>query len=238
MTTRLTQLVSLGVFFFFVAFPAHAEIEKTLVFVTADSASNVINAYHDFLKLVYGEVGYDIRVARLPTKRSYVHADVEKADGIVISTESLLKDYTNMIMVPVPLRQVELVVFSSTREFTVEGAASLRPYRVGLMRGYFLSEEITRDMDRIIVEDYDALFSILQVGRVDVALALKGEGRRFLKRHPRFQGFKVLEPPLFSATMYHFLNKKHESLIPKIIPVMERLIHDHVFEKLYAPYEN
>ncbi|WP_022669229.1 transporter substrate-binding domain-containing protein [Desulfospira joergensenii] len=236
MKIRSAKQVFWIVLFFLWTVPVHAESPKTLVFVTSDAASNVVNAYHEFLKLAYGEIGYDVRMVRFPVKRSYIHADIEKADGILVSTKNLLEGYKNMLAVPVPLRQVELVVYSASREFIVDGVASLKPYRIGFMRGYFLSEEMTRDMDRIIVDTYDALFTILDIGRVDLVLALRGETERFLNRNTQFQGFKALEPPLFRVSMYHFLNRKHKALIPAITPVLERLIREKVLERLYAPY--
>jgi polar amino acid transport system substrate-binding protein len=91
-------------------------------------------------------------------------------------------------------------------------------------------------MARQTVNGYKSLFSLLEIGRVDVVIALRRETERFLAANPKFSNVKALHPPLFSVPMYHFLNKRHSGLIPRIAPVMQRLIDDRVLERLYEPY--
>ena len=113
------------------------------------------------------------------------------------------------------LARVDLVVYSITKDFVVDGPSSLQPYRIGLMRGYLKSKALTEGMARQTVDGYKALFGLLKIGRVDVAIALRRETERFLAANPKFRDVKALSPPLFSAPMYHFLNKRHSDLIPQ-----------------------
>lgn len=216
--------------------PVYAQERQPFVFATSDSATPVVNAYHQFLQRVYAEIGYAIELRRYPVKRSYIQADFDKIDGILISTDSLSKDFPNLVAVPVPLTQVDLVVFSIAEDFVVDGPDSLKDYKIGLLRGYLASEAMTRSMHRQIVDDYKSLFTILQMGRVDVVIALRRETERFLAANPVFGPVKALDPPLLSIPMYHFLNRRHAHLIPQLIPVMQRLIDEKVLEKLYEPY--
>ena len=222
--------------FLFMCGSVHAQNNKVLVFATSNSATGVIHAYHQFLQTVYNEVGYDVELKRYPVKRTYVEADFDKIDGILLSTDSVLKKYKNLVVVPVPLNSVDLTVFSITKDFVVDGPSSLKNYRIGILRGYLLSDAITRDMKRQIVDDYKSLFTILKMGRVDVVIALRKETTRFLAANPTFKPVKTLHPPLFSIPMYHFLNKKHDHLIPMIVPVMKRMINEKVLEEFYGPY--
>ena len=215
---------------------ACAQDKKVLVFATANSATEVINAYFHFLQRVYDEFGYTIELKRYPIKRQYVQADVDKIDGILISTESLLKKYQNLVVVPVKLSQIELTVFSINQGFAVDGPTSLKNYRIGILRGYILSDTITRGMKRQIVDDYKSLFTILKMGRVDVVIALRKETARFLAADPTFGPVKTLQPPLDIIPMYHFLNKRHAALVPEVSHVMERLIDENVLEEFYRPY--
>ena len=215
---------------------AWAESRPTLVFAASSTATAVVEAYHRLLQRAYDEIGYDVVLKRYPVKRTYVQADFDKVDGILISSKSLLADYKNLIPVPVPLAQAELVVLSITEDFVVDGPSSLEKYRIGLLRGYLLSEQITRTMQRQIVEDYRALFSILQMKRVDVVIALKRESQRFLATNPEFNDVRTLEPPLTTIPMYHFLNKRHRELISRVSPIVQRLIDEKLLERLYQPY--
>ena len=216
--------------------PVWAHGGKTLTFAISDAATEVVQAYHQFCRQAYHEIGYEVELKEYPIKRSLVQADLEQIDGILISTESILKKYNNLQVVPVELARVDLVVYSITKDFTVDGPSSLQPYKIGLMRGYLQSHALTEGMARQTVDSYKALFSLLKIGRVDVVIALKRETERFLAANPKFSEVKALSPPLFSVPMYNFLNKRHHELIPRIVPVMQRLIDDKVLERLYEPY--
>ena len=216
--------------------PVWSQGGRTLTFAISDAATEVIHAYYQFSRQAYHELGYEVELKRYPIKRSYLQADFEKIDGILISTESILKKHKNLQVVPVELARADLVVYSITKHFVVDGPASLKPYKIGLMRGYLQSHALTEGMARQTVDSYQSLFSLLQIGRVDVVIVLQREAERFLGANPKFSEVKALSPPLFSVPMYHFLNKRNQDLIPKITLVMQRLVADKVLEKLYEPY--
>lgn len=216
--------------------PVWSQSRKTLIFVAADSGTEAIRAYHQFFQKAYHEIGYEVELKKYPIKRTYAQVDFNQADGVLISTESILKKYNNLQVVPVELARADLVVYSITKDFAVNGPSSLKPYKIGLLRGYLQSHTLTEGMARQTVDSYKALFSLLKIGRVDVVVALRKETERFLAVNPKLGEVKALSPPLFSVSMYHFLNKRHQDLIPKIVPIMQRLIEDKVLEKLYEPY--
>ena len=216
--------------------PALSQDKEILNLAVSDAATEVVQAYHQFCRQAYHEIGYEVELKEYPVKRSYVQADLDKVDGVLIATESILMKYKNLQPVPVELARVDLVVYSITKDFVVDGPSSLKPYRIGLMRGYFKSKALTEGMARQTVDGYKSLFGLLKIGRVDVVIALRRETERFLAANPKFSDVKALSPPLFSAPMYHFLNKKHRDLIPRIALVMQRLIDDKVLERFYEPY--
>lgn len=216
--------------------PAWPKDGKSLIFVASETATNVIHAYYQFAPKAYHELGYEIELKKYPENRMYVQADFDKVDGILISNKAILEKYTNLIAVPVVLAQSDIVVYSITKDFVVEGPSSLRDYRIGLLRGYLHSHAVTEGMVRQTVDTYKTLFTLLRAGRIDVALALRRETERFLAANPEFSAVKALYPPLFSTRMYHFLNKKHHDLAARIKPVMQRLIDDKLLERLYGPY--
>ena len=216
--------------------PAWSQGRKTLTFAISDAATEVIQAYHQFVRQAYHEIGYDVALKRYPIKRSYMQADFEQIDGILISTDFILRKHKNLQVVPVELTRIDLVVYSIAKDFEVDGPSSLKPFKIGLMRGYLQSHALTEGMARQTVDSYKALFSLLKIGRVDVVIVLRREAERFLAANPEFSQVKALSPPLFSVPMYHFLSKRHQNLIPRIAPVMQRLIADKVLERLYEPY--
>ncbi len=217
--------------------PLQAQPSKTLTFCVSSDTSAVIDAYYEFLQVAYAELDYRLELKRLPIKRTYISVDEGTMDGMVITTHNAMKKHKNIIQVPYPLTTIEIVVFSRNKTFLVNGRESLKPYKLGILRGYILTEKLTAGLERQIVNNYDSLFSILMAGRVDVVLAMKRETQRFLKNKPKYKNIIALEPPFFSLPLYHCLNKKHEALVPIINPIIERLIKEKVLEKIYKPYE-
>lgn len=214
-----------------------AEEKKHLVLCLGAETSKAVDTYFDFLQIAYAELGYTVELRRLPMRRTFNSVNEGQLDGIVITTPKVLKEYDNIILVPFPLTHIDISVFTIKQNFFVDGRKSLEPLQIGIIRGYVLTEKLTAGLDRQSVNNYQSLFSILKADRVDVVLALKREAKRFLKNKPQFENVRMLEPPFFSLPLNHCLNKKHETLVEKLNPVIERLIKEKVLEKLYKPYE-
>ena len=73
-------------------------------------------------------------------------------------------------------RVVEAVVFTRDTEFTPVHWGSLRPYRIGLIRGIKFAENNTQGMNRHRVNTYHSLFMMLETGRLQLAVAPRING--------------------------------------------------------------
>jgi polar amino acid transport system substrate-binding protein len=51
-------------------------------------------------------------------------------------------------------------------------------------------------------------------------------------RSQKLEGVTVLEPPLSSFPVYHYLNKKHEALVPELTRVLKQMQADRTIERL------
>lgn len=215
---------------------AYAQPDKTLIFSFPDTSTNIMNAYFEFLKTAYSEIGYKVELEKLSDQRTYASADSGQIDGLVLTSKTILKTHHNLILVDIPLTKIEVVAYSITKNFKVKGIDSFKQYKTGILRGYTLTDNLTQNMDRQIVDSYDSLFSILQIGRVDTIIMLKNEAQRFLNANPQFKDVKELVPPLYTLPLYHILNKKHEDLAVKIKPIIEKLLKENLLEELRKPY--
>lgn len=203
--------------------------------VGTHASSNVTDVYFEFLKIAYAEIGHTLTLKKVPIRRAYLSVNEGVADGMVIVSKDVLRSYGNILVVPEPLTTVEVVAI--TRAGNTIHTDNLKQYRIGILRGYTLTEKMTAKLKRQIVDNHGSLFSILSANRVDVVLSMKREARRFLEKNPQYKNFRIVEPPVFSVPLYHCLNKKHEELIPEITPVIKRLIEEKVLERLYEPYK-
>lgn len=208
---------------------------KSLSFIVGTHASsNVTDVYFEFLKIAYAEIGYETTFKKVPIKRAYINVNEGISDGMVISSKDILRFYKNILIIPEPLTTIELVAITCREDIDVK---NLKPYRIGILRGYTITEKKTEKHSRQIVNNHDSLFSMLEANRVDVALAMRRETARFMKKNPQYKNVRIVEPSISRIPLYHSLNKKHEALIPKVTPVIKRLIKEKVLEKLYEPYE-
>ncbi|MET0084428.1 MAG: transporter substrate-binding domain-containing protein [Sedimenticola sp.] len=209
---KLTTLF-LAVFFFTVlAIPVNAQ--TNMVF-TAPSGSPMGLISERVLQEAYGKIGISIRVDKVPGKRALASSNSGKVDGEANRIANINEKFTNLIMIPVPVVNIKMVAFSKQETFPVNGWESLKPYNIGIRRGIRISDEGTKGMQRQLVDDYHQLFTLLDLGRVEVVVAPHLVGLIEMKKS-NIKDVKTLEPPLIETKLYHYLHKKHESLVPKI----------------------
>ena len=154
-------------------------------------------------------------------------------DGDVGRVAGMEKKYPNMISVPVPVIKYEMVIFSRNVDFKVAGSESIKPYNIGLVRGWKILEQASSGAKSVTaVESGEQLFRMLDATRIDLALLDKLQGLHFLKML-NIRGVKVLKPNLLEGQWYLYLNKKHEALIPRITAELSRMEREGVIKSIY-----
>lgn len=234
--TKILQLILFLFLLTFLSAPHAYARNKTLLLSTSEPASDVIIVYFDFLKLAYKNIGYDLKLVRLPGKRAFNSADQGKVDGLVLTTQRIMQTYPNIIAVDVPLTKVDLALYAVSDDLVIKDRQTLLQYRLGMLRGYPFTKKFTAGMDRQIVNSYESLFSILEIGRVDVAVAIRTEADRFLAANPKFNKVKLIKASIHSLCLYHFLNKKHQDIAVAVTPVIKKLLEEKELEKRYDAY--
>jgi polar amino acid transport system substrate-binding protein len=136
------------------------------------------------------------------------------------------------VIVPVPLLTFELVIFSRGTSFNVHGWESLRPYTLGFVRGNKIAQENTKGMKVEPVPTMTQAFEKLMMGRTDLVLGNRASGMAVV-RSQKLEGVSVLEPPLSSFPVYHYLNKKHEAIVPELTRVLRQMQADRTIDRLH-----
>lgn len=183
------------------------------------------------LREAYRRLGRTLVVHQLPGERSLVYANEGKMDGELYRKLGLDRDYPNLVIVPVPLLTFELVIFSRGTSFVVNGWDSLRPYTMGFVRGNKIAQENTKGMKVEQVSTMLQAFEKLMVGRTDLVLGHRASGMAVV-RSQKLEGITVLEPPLASFPVYHYVNKKHEALVPELTRVLKQMQADRTIERI------
>ena len=182
------------------------------------------------LRTAYREVGITISGKGYPAERAVVMADRGKAAGILARMEGLESMYPNLVRVPVPVAYLDMMCYTRGASFWVSGWESLRPYRIVFMRGDKLMELNTAGMDVTAVTTPEQAFKMLAAGRADVAVEPRDVW--FSMKSMDREGIRMMEPPLAKLPMYHYLNRRHEHLVPRLTALLKRLHDTGVFRTI------
>jgi hypothetical protein len=193
------------------------------------SALGLVSA--DILKEAYRRIGIQINVLEVPAKRGLHNANFGRYDGEVMRIAGIAKAYPNLIMVPDFVNIMEGVAFSKNKEIQIQGWESLKPYRIGVVRGMKFAENGTKGMERDLVSNPVQLFKMLDRGRLDIAILSRMSSLGALKVSG-VMGVYVLSPPLTKIKLYHYLHKRHKNLVPQISKTLQELEKEGVIQKI------
>jgi len=183
------------------------------------------------MREAYRRLGIKLVVHNLPGERTLVYANDGKMDGELYRKLGMEREYPNLMIVPVPLQTYEIVIFSHGTSFVVNGWESLRPYTLGYVRGIKIVGENTHGMRVEPVPTMPLAFEKMMMGRTDLVLGNRSSGMAVIKSL-NLEGVTVLEPPLASFPVYHYLNKKHEALVPELTRVLRQMQADKTIERI------
>lgn len=175
-----------------------------------------------------------VRVLYAPSERSLVNANEGIVDGEYLRVAGLEKKYPNLVMVPESICEYEFTAFARDPGIRVKGWKSLRPYNVGYITGWkILEENVTGVKSLTTVRNEDALFELLGSGRVDLVIFERFRGESHLRRMGSV-GIRPLSPPLARREMHLYLNREHESVVPRVARALRQMKRDGTWQRIMA----
>lgn len=185
------------------------------------------NPVHEMAKAVleeaYKRVGYTVDFAPFPGIRSLTMANKGEADGDAARILGTEKKYTNLQPVPTSFMSFEGYAFSKKHGLEINEWKDLQGLRVGIVRGIRFAEIGTKGMDPYYAENVSHLFKLLEEDRIEVAVATKLSGQVQIRKNHSDSGIKMIGKPLYSAPLYHFVNKDKGEIIPRLDKVMKQM---------------
>jgi polar amino acid transport system substrate-binding protein len=213
--------------------------------VLADPMIRLANFYSDkqslsekVLEQVYKRLHIEMSIVYFPAARTLWLANNGTVDGEVARLAGLEKTYPNLLMVKTPITVISPSVYTKKETyFTVQGWQSLKPYRVAYLRGV---KFIERNLNGLSIEGEgvattEQAFIMLEHNRVDVVISDANQTANLL---PKYPDIKMLSPAVDSFPAYHYLNKKHADLVPKVEAVLQQMIDDKTIERLTSEINN
>lgn len=165
----------------------------------------------DLLQAAYARLGYRMELVQLPAARSVREVADGFLDGELARAESPLLQQASLIRVPAPVAEISASAFVRDRDLPIRDYASLLPYQVDTLFGLPLLEQRLAQHRVEKVGTMEQALRRVASGRTQVAVLPTSEGREVLARLA-LTGVSVVEPPLETVALHHYLNVRHRAL--------------------------
>jgi len=184
-----------------------AEVKKGLALITAGFAAL--------------DIAVEFRYR--PDKRSISEVNNGVADGDFVRIASINKSYPNVIVVPEPLSQMELVAIALRSDIDLAHyQINQHQYRVGYLTGWKVVQNLLDGHpNKIAVGEFDTLFKLLLHQRLDLVLFNQAAAEKLLNSL-KIDNYQI-SPSLLSYTTFLVLNKKHRALVPRLAAQLKRI---------------
>lgn len=177
------------------------------------------------LQEAYKRLGIKISIRHFPGMEALQKSNAGETDGELSRIDGASKKYPRLVQIPIPINYTQGAVFSKNPDLDLVGWHSLRPYRIGRVKGILFAERGTRGMTTVVAEDYAALVDLLSKDEVDVVVAPYLNGQVAIREHSAGEDLKV-NGILESYLLYHYLHEKHRKLVPAVERVLKAMVKD------------
>jgi polar amino acid transport system substrate-binding protein len=186
----------------------------------------------------YGRLGIDITIQELPGLRALIYANEGLTDGELFRAKGIEDEYTNLVRIQVPINTVDVVVITKSFFFKVNGWQSLKSYSIGIQSGITFIESIISNIEGlkvIRVKNSSQLLGMLENERIDIVVAPRISALLSLS-DLKSKTITILEPPLQIMPLFHYLNKKHQSLVPELEDVLQKMEDEGEIQRIRDEY--
>jgi polar amino acid transport system substrate-binding protein len=218
------------------ALPAYAAGPQPLVLNTSAreprSLPDGSGVQDRIVKEAFHRIGQPVSIVYQPSERALVNANEGLIDGDCWRVAGNTEKFPNLLMVPEPVDEANIVVFARDPSLSVSTWADLAPLNVAYLNGWKILDANVRETRSLLkVKDMAALFALLDKGRIDVALIDPLMGWAFIRKM-KLTGIHSLKPPLTRQDMYVYLNNRHADLVPKLATALREMKRDGTIERL------
>ncbi|WP_272699123.1 hypothetical protein [Desulfovibrio sp. Fe33] len=177
------------------------------------------------LEAVYKRAGLPVEFVSMPTKRSLVLACDGVLDGDAGRIPNLEQNFPTLIRVNVELMElIGTAYVLKNRKIERFDKSLLDEMAVGAVRGVIWAERVMAGRPLVLVNNYETLFSMLQEGRIGLALGSKLSAEKTFRDHAgRFDMIVGLDPPACRTPFYHYLHEKNSGIVPKLQKALREL---------------
>ncbi|OIQ50359.1 Bacterial extracellular solute-binding protein, family 3 [Pseudodesulfovibrio hydrargyri] len=178
------------------------------------------------LAAVYERAGLPVEFVPMPEKRSLYLAAEGALDGDAGRVAGLESRFPAMVRVNVKLMDFCGAAYVLAGRDDVGGyrEGMLKGMKVGSLYGIVWADKIMKGRFLEQVTSYDALFSMLLEGRIDIVLCSRSGAEKAIAAHPgRYGGIRQLEPLVYREPFYHYLHRNNADIVPRLEKALREL---------------
>lgn len=196
----------------------------------------VSTIFEQILQEVFSRLGRQLDFQELSAERSLilVNEGVDDAECCRIP-DVVQREYPDLVAVPESVFEARFSAFVSNSSIQVGKWDDLKPHAVGTVTGWKI---LVKNIDRIqpresyVLEDAEAMFKMLDMGRLDVATLGYLSGLKVLNELRLKDVVYALEPPLATRKLYLMVNKRHAALVPRLKEIIAALKADGTVDRI------
>jgi len=222
------RLAALAVLLFL---PAAAQQPPGGYVVSVPEGLSLPGFVQDALAETYRRIGLGVSFRTLPSARSIDMANAGETDAEAARTEYIAHDFPNLVRIPEPFLTVAYSALSLGPPPAGSSWPDLRDHSVCVVLGNKMIERRTQDMNPKYAHTVEAGLRMLMAGRCEVLVASQFVWLIIDRlRLGRFcQG-----PPIEEFTLYHYVNRRHQDLVPRLTATMQEMNRDGTIQRLLA----
>jgi polar amino acid transport system substrate-binding protein len=168
------------------------------------------------LREAYAAIGVEFSVLYLTPNRSIQEVENGAADGELLRIQQVGHHFTEIVRVEIPVISLPIYAYTNNPQLAGLTLDEMDRYRVGYVDGALFAQRMTAKLPDVTpVESPDTLFKMLELDRLDIVIAAENPGDTVMQTVGNgriYKGSKQLR----SVEFYHYLNRRHRALVPRI----------------------
>lgn len=196
------------------------DTQSTRVITTPSTTSEVsVVLGKQIVRNLYDSCGLNIRYLDVPAARAVLMAEKGQSDGELARIPIAVKENAPLFPLDTPIDEARLVSVVLNGD-PKHSEASLEGQRIGFLNGYrMIASVLPEHATQVATSDTFQLISLLERGRIDVALTLEWDALAAKRKNPRL----TIGEPLLKAPIYHWVHESRKDDIPCLSRALESI---------------
>jgi hypothetical protein len=206
---------------------AHNFVEREPLRFAKVVASANQNVAFLLLQEIYKRAGIAISARNMSSKRSLAQTSRGQMDGEILRIKSVEKHYPTLIRIPTAVYHIQTQLFTAQENLSNQEINDQLwiSNKFATVSGVLHSEQLVKKHNIQNVQklvDLKQMLTFVSLGRADIGITSRLNGLRYLNQHPKCR-FRILNQPLKTQALYHYLHQKHRLLVPVINSIIQEM---------------